>query len=317
MALVLAAAMPLLAGCSDDEPLVRVGAAEAPAPAAPVYDPELESAASVMAVVPATAETLQVTDYDQVRLQLGFGDLSSDSPADELDRFWSQAERRAALLSTGMLRTPGGARYERRFGFTQDDVAWEAHFDGPDGEGYVVRFHDDVDMGAVGRAAARPTGPLTGAVVVPSASIVALGATREPTESWAADPALTALVGQKAGATLVDRACLPFEVAFGADVEDDLAPATAADLEGLDELGPFAVAFGGSLVTVQLGPLRPDVFARARLADTFPSTDPEFGLGYADPVADPQSGRIGYTLGDGPVAARLALQEQLPFAVCA
>ena len=56
--------------------------------------------------------------------------------------------------------------------------------------------------------------------------------------------------------------------------------------------------------------------SRARLAETLPATVPEFGLGYADPVGDPVGGRIGYQLQDGPVAARLARERQLPFAVC-
>ncbi len=68
---------------------------------------------------------------------------------------------------------------------------------------------------------------------------------------------------------------------------------------------------------MRLGALRDDMFDRARLPDVLPRTDPEFGLGYADPVADPGGGRIGYRLGDPAVAARLARERHLPFAVCA
>ncbi|MCW2813612.1 MAG: hypothetical protein JWN84_1067, partial [Nocardioides sp.] len=275
---------------------------------------ELEPAAAVMAVVPAAATVLEVTDFDQVRFSLGYGDLTSESEPQVLREFWAQAEREAPLLSDGLLRDEG---YQSRFDFDQDDVSWEARFSGPAGDGYVVKFRDDLDMSRVQAAAAAPTGPLAGATVVPDAQIAALGATREPTESWAAEPELLALVGDKAGATYVSRDCLSPEEAFGAAAAGDLAPTPAADLDGLDELGAFSVGFGGRLVTAHLGADRPDVFDRARLAGTMPATDPEFGLGYVDPVADPASGRIGFTLGDGPVAARLAQERQLPFAVCA
>ena len=51
-------------------------------------------------------------------------------------------------------------------------------------------------------------------------------------------------------------------------------------------------------MTARLGPAGPDTFGRARLADTLPESDPSFGEGFERPVADPASGRIGYSLGD-------------------
>ncbi|MDO9458228.1 hypothetical protein [Nocardioides sp.] len=314
--LVLAAVAAVAAGCSEPADPVVVEPTTEAAMDAPAYDPALEPAAAVLAVVPGEATVLEVTDFDQVRLALGYGDLSSASEPAVLRRFWRQAEAEAPLLSPGMLRDQGTERY----GFTQDDVSWEAHFTGPAGEGFVVKFRDDLDMAGVQRAAAATGGPLAGAVVVPAVQIAAVGATREPTESWAADPALVTLVGPKAGATYVSSDCLAVDEAFGGDVggdlADDLAPTPAADLGALDALGPFSLGFGGRLVTARLGGTRTDVFERARLAETMPATDPEFGLGYVDPVADPRDGRIGFTLGDGPVAARLARERQLPFAVC-
>jgi hypothetical protein len=300
----------LLAGCSGDDEPVLVGPSETPSEP-PAYDAELEPAAAVLAIVPADATVLEVTDFEQVRYQLGFGELSSESDRQVLERFGRTSRRQAPLLSDGILRDSG---YAQRFGFTQDDVSWEAHFDGPSGEGYVVKFRDDLDMRGVQRAAAAPDGPLAGATVVPSVQIAALGATREPEESWAADPALVALVGPVAGATYVSRSCVEPDEVLGAG---DLAPTPDADLDDLEELGPFSVSFGGRLVTVRLGPLRTDVFERARLAEKLPATEPELGEGYGDPVvADPQGGRIGFQLGDGPVAARLAHERRLPFALC-
>jgi hypothetical protein len=310
--IVLSAVAALAAGCSDDDEPVAVGPPEVVA-TTPTYDAGLEPSAAVLAVVPSEATVLEVTDFDQARFSLGYGDLSSETDPSVLRKFARQADRESALLSPGILRDSGSGR---RYGFGQDDVEWEAHFDGPSGEGYVVKFHDDLDMAGVQRAAEDPDSPLSGATVVPTVHLAALGATRDPARSWAAEPDLVALVGQTSVSTYVARDCLTVDEAFGDGVADELAPTPAADVASLAPLGPFSVAFGGELVTARLGAPRVDVFTRARLADTLPDTDPEFGLGYVDAVADPQGGRIGYNLGDGPVAARLAVERQLPFAVC-
>ena len=78
---VLAAALvaAALTSCDaqDDEPVV-IGVDDVVA-TDPVYDPSLEPAAAVLALVPDDATLLEVTDFDQVRLQLGFGDMSSES----------------------------------------------------------------------------------------------------------------------------------------------------------------------------------------------------------------------------------------------
>ncbi len=109
----------------------------------------------------------------------------------------------------------------------------------------------------------------------------------------------------------------PFDDVFGAGVQDTLAPSPAADVDRIDELGAFSVTFGGELATVRLGPERSDVFDRMLLPETLPETDPEFGLGYQRPAADPLGGRIGWNIGDPVVAAQLALEKKLPFAICA
>ena len=124
-------------------------------------------------------------------------------------------------------------------------------------------------------------------------------------------------MGTPATATYVERACIPFDDAFGPGMHDQLATGPAADMSDLDELGPFSVAFGSDLATARLGPARADTFARARLADTLPESDPSFGEGFQRPVADPAGGRIGYSLGDPRPAVELTLARHLPFAVCA
>lgn len=300
-----------LGACSEPEP-ERVPPPEAPAATAPAYDPSLEPAAAVMTVVPDDATLLEVTDFTQLRLQLGFGELTSRSPARERARFARRAATKAAMLSPGALRATD---YLERYGFGQDDVSWEARFEGPSGVGYVVKFRDDLAMDAVEEAARADDGPFAGATVVPAAQIVAVGATREPAQSWAADPALLALVGQKAGSTYVSRTCVPGDEAFG-QVRGELAPSPAALLGSLDQLDAFSVSFAGRLVTARLGAPRNDVFERARLGEQLPATAPDFGEGFLDPVADPRDGRIGFTIGDGPLAARLARERKLPFATC-
>lgn len=313
VAAVALLAAPLLASCSDDaDPIPQPPLAEVVDD--PTYDPTLESAEAVMSLVPADATSLRVTDLEQVQLALGFGStITSESPAAQRARFWRRADRLAPVLDA-MLR-PDEERL-KRFGFGPDDVVWEAHFTGPAGDGFVLKFRDDLDMSRVAKAAKAGLAGLGGSVVVSDARVAAVGATATPEESWAADPALRQLVGPAAAATIVERACAPFKTTFGVPAAA-LAPASESLLGELDPVESYSVSYGLRLVTVRLGAGRGDAFDRARLADVLPATDPDFGLGYADPVADPGGGRIGYQLGDPAVAVRLAQEQHLPFAVCA
>ena len=61
------------------------------------------------------------------------------------------------------------------YGFTQDDVDWEAHFTGPDGNGYVLAFRPDLDLAAVSRAVEAGAGPLDGARVIAEDHLVVAG----------------------------------------------------------------------------------------------------------------------------------------------
>ncbi|CAN5383895.1 hypothetical protein BH09ACT12_BH09ACT12_25270 [soil metagenome] len=305
----------LATSCSDDPEPVAVPQVVDEA-LTPVYDGTLEPAEAVMALVPEAATVLVVTDYAELRLELEQSELTSESTAKDRTRFWRVADRTAVLFSPGLLRGVD-RRLRKQYGFTQDDVAWEARFGTPTGEGWVLAFRDDLDLAGVQRAVDDGVGPLAGADVDAAESLVSLGTTSDPISSWAADAARVDLVGPIASATYVDTACIPYDVAFDDGEATDLAAAPAADVEALDELGPFSVSYGTTLVTVRLGAVRNDTFDRARLPDILPRTDPEFGLGYLDPVADPSGGRIGYRLGDPDVAERLARRRHLPFAVCA
>ncbi|MAS56160.1 MAG: hypothetical protein CMJ44_16335 [Pimelobacter sp.] len=319
MGMLLASAL-LLAACSDEaEPIPQTPLDEPLA--APVYDAGLEPAEAAMALIPEDSTVLVVMDFDQLRLQLEQSGLTSESKARARKKFWRTAERESMLFSPGLLRSED-KRLRKKYGFTQDDVSWEARFDVPTSslgtasEGWVLKLRDDLDLDGVRRAVEAGEGPLGGAVVDTTNSLVTLGSTTDPGASWAADPDRIALVGPTASATYVDTACVPYDVAFADGDEADLAPAPAGDLDDLDDLGFFSVSYGTELVTVRLGLARNDVFDRARLPDVLPRTDPDFALGYLDPVADPGGGRIGYRLGDPDVAERLAQQRRLPFAVC-
>jgi hypothetical protein len=286
----------LLSGCSDEKP--ADDPASIPSPAAPVasFDSGLDPAAAVLALVPADAETLTVTDFDQVRAELGMDGLTGHSTPDEVATFWQRADQERPLLSSGMLRTDDAGLAEK-YGFTEVDVAWEAHFFDADGRetGWVLAFRDGTDMAQVARAAHDATTPVHGGDVDAAGRLVTSGTTADPADSWAADPELVALVGPAANSTYVARHCLS-----GASVAD------------VDDLGAYSVQFQGTLVTARLGPGRQDLFTRMRAGQD----DPRFSAAYAGGVADPTSGRIGYEMPDPAEAAHLALERRLPFATC-
>ncbi|MCD4533099.1 hypothetical protein LRP67_03265 [Nocardioides sp. cx-169] len=287
-ALAVAAA---LSACSAE-----VEPAPAPAPSsagAPADDPEADPdpARAAMALVPADATRLAVTDFDRVRLELGAPLLTGSSGPAEREAFWRRALAEAPLLSTGALR-PSDARLLREYGFAQDDVAWEASFTGPSGEGWVAGLREGLDLTGVRRAVADGVGPLAGGVLDEERRVLAVGAAPDEGASWAAEPVLVDLVGGAAMSTYVERGCVS---------------AAEPALDELDELEAWSVSLGSLLATVRLGAERGDAFARVRLAE------PPFAEGVADPV----SGRLGYAMTDPALAARRILARDAPFAACA
>jgi hypothetical protein len=306
-----------LGGCTDDEDEPESSPGPTEQTTSPVYDPSLEPAAAVMALVPEEATRLAVTDFDQIRLQLGNPDLSPTAPPRVRAEFWTRVDEETAALTRGLLRDDEDELREE-YGFSQDDVLWEAQFGDDTGvTGWVLRFGDDVDMGEVQRAVDDEVGPLGGVQVAAEQRVIGTGTTTSLDASWAADPELTSLVGRPAASTYVERGCIGFEDVFGEGTLDQLAAAPSEDVAELTDLTSYAVSFGGDLATARLGPARSDTFARSRLADTLPETEPSFGEGLQRPVADPAGGRIGYALGDVRVAVELTMTRQLPFAVCA
>ena len=306
-----------LAGCREiPAPVARPPEPRATVSGDPRYDDRQEPAAAVLPLVPERATTLSVTDLDEVRRQLGVPELSSvDLMTDRAD-FWRRAESEAPLLTEGLLRADT-AELMLDYGFTQDDVAWEARFVGGGSSGFVLAFRDDLDMGAVARAVADGVGPLGRATVVAGEHLVTAGVAPDGAQSWAKDAEVVALVAAPAEATYVRRACIAVRDALGPEATaDEELLITERSLTGLEPWGPFAVAFGDHLATVRVASGRGDLFARIDLAEEWSGDDPGFSDAFQRGVADPPTGRIGYDTPRPALAARFALLEQLPFAVC-
>jgi hypothetical protein len=233
----------------------------------------------VLALVPEAATILTVTDFAQIRDQLG--DDGHDQAA-----LWQRADAGAPLLTRGMFRDGGSPGSPAGSSIDQADVLWEAHFTGG-ADGYVVRFRDDVDLSVLepARGELRAAGHL-----------LVDGVATDVAASWASAPGLSRLVPDAAQATYLHRGCL--------DGDTDA---------GLDPLDAYSVSFGSTVATARLGAGRHDLFTRMRLARTVPA----FAAGFADGAADPSTGRIGYSLVDPAKAADLTLRGRLPFAVCA
>ena len=125
-AVVALACALVVAGCGDDAPLDApkpVDELSPTASVAPPFDGRLEPAEAVFAMVPSTATTLTVTDFDTIRVQLGVPDLTSADSMSERWEFWDRAGEETALLTDGTLRA-SNSELMLDYGFTQDDVDW-------------------------------------------------------------------------------------------------------------------------------------------------------------------------------------------------
>ena len=281
----LAVVATLAVGCADDvEPLPPVE--DAAVTTEPAYDASLEPAAAVLALVPEVARTLRVTDFSQVRDELGLGAVGTTG-----DGFWARAEAERPMVTEGVLRGSDTALVE--YGFGQADVVWEAVYDG----GWVLRLRDGVDLARVQEAVTAGVGPLKGASVDAADHLLSVGAASDPEQSWAADELLREeAVDLPANATYVERGCRETDGAG-----DERNPLVA-----------WSVQFEGTLATARLGAGRKDLFERMRFAQE----DPGFAAAYAGGVADPLTGRIGFVMSDPARAAQLALTGALPFTTC-
>jgi hypothetical protein len=304
----------LLGACQSPEPPAapRTVASVAPEPA-PAYDEEAEPAEAVLSLVPQSADVVTVVDWDQVRAQLGQPDLTSEDLMTDRVAFWERAGSEAALLTDGLLREDTST-FELDYGFTQDDVDWEARWTGSAGPGYALAFRPDLDLAGVRRAIEDGTGPLAGATLDAEHDLVVAGTADQ--DVWANEDTWGPLLAEPATATYLHRGCVPLTTAMGpdADVEDQDALLAEHPITTLDDLAGFVVAYGDHQATVRVEPGRSDLFERLRIGEDWPTG--EFSTAYVNGAADPSSGRIGYSLPRPPVGAGLALLEELPFAVC-
>ena len=291
------AATLLLGGCAigDDVKILPPVTDAVVAPSLD-FDGSLEPSAAVLPLVPQDVSILMVTDFEQVRLQMGLQDLTTQDERQDRDAFWARAEDERPLLSTGMLRSIE-PRLTKDFNLSQMDIGWEAHFYDASGKesGYVVAFRDGTDMSTVQDAVDAGFAALDGADVDAARGLLTKDIASSGEESWAAEADARELVGQPANATYLARGCV--DETISGDV---------------DELDAYAIQFEGTLMTARLGADRMDLFDRMRAG----SAVPEFAAAYDGGVADPLTGRIGYVMTDPAAAAALALDQDLPFAAC-
>jgi len=316
--LVTALAVALV-GCGQDIPPPDAQPSPVHSPtstAHPLFDDGLEPAEAALAMVPGSATTVTVTDFDEIRKELGVPDLTSRDPVVDRFDFWERARSEAPLLSEGMLQADN-SELMIDHGFTQDDVDWEAHFTGPDGNGYVLAFRPDLDMARVAGAVEAGVGSLDGARVIAKDHLVVSGTAEEGVGVWANDPTWRSLVSEEpAEATYLRRNCIPLTEALGPDAgaEEQEALLAKHPVTNLDDLPGFTVGFGDHNATVRLEPNRDDLFDRLDLGRDWPV--PSFGNAFRSGVGDPGTGRIGYQVPRPAQAASLTLLDELPFAVC-
>jgi hypothetical protein len=281
---------------------------------APAYDAKQPPAAAVLDLVPRTATVVTVTDWDRIRVQLGQPELTSESLHSDRTKFWQREETQAPALTQGMLRDHD-SEYELDYGFTQDDVDWEAHWSGPDGTGYALAFRPGVDLAKVQLAIRQGVGPLADGRLQESRRLVVHGTS--DVDVWGSEATWAPLVSDPAEATYLHRGCIPLQDALGPDAtaedEDRLLARHRINVT-LRDLPGFAVSFGDHVATVRMPVGQPDLFERLHVAQDWPVAD--FGRAWRDGVGDPSSGRLGFSLPEPQPAVALALTGELPFGVC-
>lgn len=317
---VLAAA---LAGCGEEPELVPSTVDTASTRPLPSYaaDSRLPAARAALALVPAAATEVAVTDFDESRAALGVPDLTSGALATDRSAYWERARTESVLLAEGMLHEHD-SELLLDHGFTSDDVDWEAHWTGPDGEGWALGLRPGLDVDRVRSAVRAGVGPLGGARVDAGQHLVTGGASEVAGEgeSWGDLPDVRDLATEVPAESAYYRTgCVPLDDALGPDAGADVVErvATEHDVPFLDELERFSVSFADGTATARLGPGRDDLLERSDLAAGFPTVGPVgWRDAFANPVNDPASGRIGWDVTTPRLAAGLVLTDVLPFAVC-
>jgi hypothetical protein len=271
-----------------------------------------------LALVPADASVVTITDFDQIRARFGVPDMTSDDLMTDRAAFWERTRREAVLLTDGLF-TAEHSRFWLDHGFTEDDVDWEVRFAGPEGAGYVVAFRPGLDMarvrGALDEKAVR------GATVLAEEHLLVKGVAAEGERVWASEPLLLDLADNGAESAYLRRGCVPVRTALGdnATAEDQANLIGELDPRNLEELEAFSVSFADGLATARVGTRRGDVVARGGIADGWPVIDTAMGYrdGFGpDALVDPSTGRIGLRIRTPQAAAAVTLADLLPFAIC-
>ncbi|MFS3127777.1 hypothetical protein ACLM5J_05165 [Nocardioides sp. Bht2] len=289
-------------------------------PGTPATDPR-----QALALIPADAGEVTLTDFRQLRERLGYPRLTSESLMTDRNAFWERVRTETPALTQGLLRDQA-SRLWLDYGFGQDDVAWEARFDTPDGAGYVVSFRRGQEMAAVRRAVADRATGLRGATVMAKERLLVRHIAGEGDAVLASVPGLADLLDKDAEASYLRTDCVPFAEALGDDatVEDQESLLSKVDIRYLRPLTAWAVNFDSQVLTARLTPEsdeqpeRADLHQRADLMEVWPETGPiDWPDGFRGlTVADPMTGRIGAQVRNPVAAANLVLAGRVPFAVC-
>ena len=290
---VLAGALLVMSGCAGVETEFLPPEVDKVEVVTPSFDGTLEPSAAVLALVPEDVETLTVTDYEQVRLQMGLPDLTTEDQRKDRKRSGrartpsarccrpgcppDRAEAEAAVRAEPAGCRLGGAPLRRPRQET----------------GFVLAFRDGTDMAAVGRARRRLR-RAGGGDRRRARGLVTSGTTSDGDDSWAADESARGLAGCP-HATYVSRGCVADRAPPTSRARVVLGPVRGHPRHRPAGRGPD-------------GPLQPDAAGRGV---------PDFEDAYEGGVADPLTGRIGYVMSDPASAASLALDGSLPFAACA
>lgn len=313
----------LLVGCNGGDPAAPP-TAEAPRFVAvpdelvveadrPASDPR-----QALALIPADALEVTLTDWREMRDRLGHPGLTSDSLMTDRTAFWERARQEGLSFTEGLLRKEA-SRLWLDHDISQDDVQWEARFRTPDGPGFVLMFRRDLPMERVQAAVDDPATGLRGEILEGERLLVD-GIAEEGDPVLASVPDIADLVEEGAESSYLRTSCVPSSEALGDDATADDLDALLAqqDLRYLRPLDAFAVSFTGPLATGRLAGERTDLHDRVNLVDIWPETGP---LVWSDgftgmPVGDSTSGRIGLQIRNPNAAINLVLSGLVPFAVC-
>ncbi|WP_235735690.1 hypothetical protein [Nocardioides alcanivorans] len=293
--------------------LVEVPASLQVQPDEPARDPR-----QALALIPADATEVTLTDWREMRDRLGHPGLTSDSLMTDRIAFWERARREGMALTEGLLRAEA-SRLWLDHDISQDDVQWEARFRTPEGAGFVLMFRRDLDMGRV-RAAVQDSETKLRGDVLEAEHLLVDGIAEEGEEVLASAPGVLDLLEADAESTYLRTSCVGTSEALGDDATvDDLDAVLAEhDIRYLRPLEVFSVSFTGPVVTARIGAGRLDLHDRVDLVDSWPATGPvNWSDGFQGmPVGDSSSGRIGLQVRNPVAAVNLVLSGRLPFAVC-